>query len=72
MSMSNKKKSHKSSDKVDITSPGCVRIYGIFSFKEEKLLKVSLDMDELEFDFNLEGYNETDYGIVLFDVVLTG
>lgn len=59
------------SDKVEISSPDRVRIYGIFCFKDEKLLKVSLDMEELEFEFNLEGYDEKEYGIVLFDVILT-
>ena len=67
-----KKSNKKDDDKVEISSPGCVRIYGIFCFKNEKLLKVSLDIEELEFDFNLEGYNEKDYGIVMFDVMLTG
>lgn len=35
-----------------------IHIYGIFDVKNRKVIKVSLDLDEIEMDMSLEGNNE--------------
>ena len=50
--------------------PRKYRIYGIFNFKTRKLVYVDLDMEKVEFEFDLEGYDEDECGIVSFFVLL--
>ncbi len=51
--------------------PRKYRIYGIFNFVERRLVHVDLDMDKVVFEFDLAGYDEENYGIVSFFVMLT-
>ena len=44
--------------------PSVYLIYGIFDFKNKKLIYVSLDQEEVELKFELEDYNEDDYDII--------
>lgn len=46
------------------------RIYGIFNFKNDKLICVNMSLPEIEFDFDLEGYDTKEYAIVSFEVIL--
>lgn len=50
--------------------PRKYRIYGIFNFVERKLVYVDLDMEKVVFEFDLEGYDEENFGIVSFFVML--
>lgn len=51
--------------------PKKYRIYGIFDFKSEKLIDVSMDKEELELKFDIDGLDDNQFGVVLFDVILT-
>lgn len=44
--------------------PEVYLIYGIFDFKNKKLIYVSLDQEEVELKFELEDYSEDDYDII--------
>lgn len=46
-------------------------IYGIFDFKGQALVHVGLDLDKVVFEFEMEGYDEENYDVISFDVVLT-
>ncbi len=50
--------------------PRKYRIYGIFNFKKRQLIYVDLDIDKVEFEFDLEGYDDEEYGVVSFFVLL--
>jgi hypothetical protein len=50
-------------------NPKTYQIYGIFNFKTEKLIYVSLDYDEVELQFELEDCSE-DSDIICFMVIL--
>lgn len=56
---------------LEVLKPRKYRIYGIFNFVERKLVYVDLDMDKVVFEFDLEGYDEENFGIVSFFVMLT-
>ena len=56
---------------LEALKPRKYRIYGIFNFVERKLVYVDLDMDKVVFEFDLEGYDEENFGIVSFFVMLT-
>jgi len=47
-----------------------VRIYAICKLSDKNPIKVSLDFEEIDFEFELEGYDEKEYAIMSFDVVL--
>lgn len=51
--------------------PKTYRIYGIFNFKTEALVFVDLDLEKVAFEFDLEGYADTEFGIISFKVVVT-
>lgn len=46
-------------------------IYGIFDFKTLQLVYVHLDCNNVETEFDLELYDEDQYDIVEFDVLLS-
>lgn len=50
--------------------PRKYRIYGIFNFKDRKIVYVDLDLDKIEFEFDLEGYDPETHDIVSFDIML--
>ncbi len=50
--------------------PKQYRIYGIFSFETKELVFVHMNMEKVTFEFDLEGYNESKFGIISFDVWL--
>ena len=45
-------------------------IYGIFDFKAKELIHVGLDVDKVVFEFELEGYDEENFDVISFDVVV--
>lgn len=45
-------------------------IYGIFDFNTQSLISVGLDLDEIVFDFELEGYDEDKFDVISFEVVV--
>ena len=47
-----------------------LRVYGIWNFKETKLVFIALTYDETELMFDIEGYEEDQYGIVHFDIAI--
>ena len=51
--------------------PKFYQIYGIFNFKSKELVFVSLDLDEVELEFNLEGYDDgEDCDVVKFRIAI--
>lgn len=46
------------------------RIYGIFDFKTKTLVYIHLDSEQVELEFDLEGYDEERYDVVSFDLAL--
>jgi hypothetical protein len=48
-----------------------LRLYGIYCNKKRTLIKVSLDYSDIEMEFDLEEYNEEEYTIVQFYIVVT-
>ena len=46
------------------------RIYGIYDFVRNKLIRVSLDLETILFDYDIEDYDEERYDVVSFDVIL--
>jgi hypothetical protein len=50
--------------------PRKYKIYGIFNFRQKKLVNVDLDMDKVLFEFDLAGYSEESHDIVAFEVLL--
>ena len=65
--MSNDKQKKK---QLETLKPRKYRIFGIFNFMERKLVHVDLDMDKVVFEFDLAGYDEENFGIVSFFVML--
>ena len=58
-------------DKPDSNGIGrSVKIFAICEAKTKKPIKVSLDFEELDFEFELENYDEKKYNIMSFDVIL--
>jgi hypothetical protein len=49
--------------------PKTYQIYGIFDFNAKELVYVSLDYDEVELRFEMEGRGEG-YDIIQFDVMV--
>ena len=47
------------------------RIYGIYNFETDKMIFVTMDMDDAMFEFELNGYDPEVYDIVSFQVLLT-
>ena len=45
-------------------------IYGIFDFREKRLIYVSLDLEEVELQFDLEDYDEN-YDVISFNMLIT-
>jgi hypothetical protein len=45
-------------------------IYGIYDFKCNVLLFVSLDLETAELEYDLQSYDETCYKVVSFEVLL--
>jgi hypothetical protein len=60
----------KQKKQLDKLKPRKYRIYGILNFVERKLVYVDLDMEKVVFEFDLEGYDKENFGIVSFIVVL--
>jgi len=50
--------------------PSVYLIYGIFDFKNEKLIYVSLDQEEVELKFELEDYSDEDYDIITVKIMV--
>jgi hypothetical protein len=47
------------------------QIYGIFDFENKNLIYVGLDLEAVELEFDLEGYDKNErYEVVEFTVVL--
>jgi hypothetical protein len=46
------------------------RIYGIFNFKNKKLLYVNIDLDQTELEFGLGDYDEKICDVISFEVIL--
>ena len=46
------------------------RIYGIFDFQNDLLIYVGLDLDGVQFEYDIEDYDEERFDIVSFDVLL--
>ena len=51
-------------------NPKKYKIYGIFDFNSNKLVYVDLDIGQVMFEFDLEGYDVEQYDIISFGVVL--
>ena len=49
-------------------SPKKVDIYGILDFKKKKLLMVSLSRSDIEFEFDIEGYDDDLFGVVKLSI----
>jgi hypothetical protein len=49
--------------------PKVYPIYGIFDFKNKKLVYVSLDEEEVDFKFELEYYDD-DYDIITVSIMV--
>lgn len=64
--MSKKKKKQQ----LEKLKPKKYKIYGIFNFKEKRIIYVDLDLDKIELEFDLEGYDPKTYDIVSFDIML--
>ena len=64
--MSKKKKIQKLKN----LKPRQYRLYGIFNFKTNELIYVSIDEESAEMAFDLNNYN-ADHDIVSFEVLLT-
>lgn len=50
--------------------PKRYQIYGIFNFKTNKLIHVSMEQDVVEFEFDMSDYDTNIFDIVSFDVLL--
>lgn len=46
------------------------RVYGIFDFENERLVYVGLDIESVQLEYDIEEYNEEQFDIVSFDVLL--
>jgi len=56
--------------KLSQLSPKKYRVYGIFNFETNTLICVDLDIENVLFEFDIEGYNPSQYDIISFDVML--
>lgn len=45
-------------------------IYGIFDYKRNTLLYVNLSQEEVELEYDIEGYDEEHYDIISFEVMM--
>lgn len=45
-------------------------IYGIFDFKNEELIYISLDEADVELKFDLEGYDDEDFGVITVKIMV--
>ena len=52
-------------------SPKKYTIYGIFDFNTQSLILVGLDLDEVVFEFEMEGYDEEKFDVISFEVVVS-
>ena len=64
--MPKKKNSKKQKPPIDSLA---LRIYGVWSKKENKFLSVNLSQEAIEFEFDLEGYDDKNYLIICLDAV---
>lgn len=62
-----KKSKEKLLEKIN---PKDYQIYGIFDFEKKELVYIHLDYEQVEFEFQLTGYDEKRYDIVEFSVRL--
>jgi hypothetical protein len=46
------------------------KIYGIFDITNKKLLYVSMDLEPVELEFDLESYDTGKYAVVSFGILL--
>lgn len=46
-------------------------IYGIFDFEKKSLVQVGLDLDEIIFAYELEGYDEDKFDVISFKVIVS-
>ena len=46
------------------------RVYGVWSYKEKELVFISLTIEESELKYDIEEYDEDDYALIEFDVVI--
>lgn len=61
----------KGKGKVKLFKPSRYRIYGIFNNKIEKLIFISLDLEAVEMEFELEGYDPDDYSVIGFNIAVS-
>jgi len=50
--------------------PKDYHMYGIFDFKNEKLIYVHLDREQVDLEFDLSGYDEETHDVVEFTIRL--
>jgi len=51
--------------------PEVYQIYGIFDFKNRKLIYVSLNEEDVELNFEMEGYDTNDYDIIAVGIMVS-
>ena len=58
--------------KIQLTKlrPTKYRIYGIFDFNSNKLVYVNMDAEQTEMEFEIGDYDDNQFDIVSFDVLL--
>ena len=44
------------------------RVYGVWSYREKKLVFISLTLEESELKYDIEEYDEDEYALIHFDV----
>jgi len=64
------KKKRTKQQLLDKIKPKDYLIYGIFDFEKQTLVYVHMDYDQVEMEFELEGYSEERYDIVEFYIRL--
>lgn len=50
--------------------PRDYHIYGIFDFKKKRLVYIHLDREQVDLEFELSGYNPSQFDVVEFTVRL--
>jgi len=61
---------HKKNKGLMEIKPMKYKIYGIFNLKTSKLVYVSMDIDQVELEFDLSNYDVDEYNLVSFTVLL--
>ena len=56
--------------KLENLKPKKYRIYGIFNFKTNRMVYISMDSEMVDFEFDMNNYNSTDFDVVEFDILI--